>query len=299
MKRECLYVFNYNSVVRRDFLFMLKFAMYFNVFLLFVMSIFFLVKICGKKEEYEKLKPVIILYIMYDILSFGLCFSNIVEVDWDLLFIIPIFLLSLIMLVIGFSCVNRKNNKVINFNSDNYNVYNSSDSVSKKYIIMCILPALIFIIPYIYELYILNSCDYLLYYNYQAGIVVSDDSYIAIVNNKPKLVTLQKNLFNRKGKFIRFSTYSIHYGDDIQITTNDYKYDEIEIEDEEIKKIALDMKNRCKSVRSMQLTYFSNRKYAIVSVLSGIDGGEFLYYNNRYVQHVKVYGGLESIIYYK
>lgn len=50
-----------------------------------------------------------------------------------------------------------------------------------------------------YELYVINNCNYLLKYNYQTGIIQSDDTYIAIINNKPVTITLQKNLFNRKG----------------------------------------------------------------------------------------------------
>ena len=279
---------------------MLKFAMYFNVFLLFVMSIIFLIRIFVKKDGYEELRQIIILYIAYDILSFNLCSFNIVEVGLDLLFIFPIFLLSLIMLVIGLFCVSGKNNRTINFNSDNYNSYTQA---SKKCIIVYVLPFLVFIIPYIYELYIINNCDYLLYYNSQSGIIVSEDSYIAVINHRPLSVTLQKNLFNREGKFIELSTYDIRYNDDIQITYRDYKHDKVEIKDEKIRKVALDVKERCKSAQSMELSYFSNRKYAIATALSDTYGGtvldEFLYYNNRYIQRIKAYGGLESVTYYK
>ena len=62
-----------------------------------------------------------------------------------------------------------------------------------------IIPVIVFIIPYVYELYVINNCNYLLKYNYQNGIIQSDDTYIAIINNKPVTITLQKNLFNRKG----------------------------------------------------------------------------------------------------
>ena len=98
-----------------------------------------------------------------------------------------------------------------------------------------------------YELYVINNCNYLLKYNYQNGIIQSDDTYIAIINNKPVTITLQKNLFNRKGFSAKKLNYNIIYTNGVEISTRDSSYNKIIVENEDIKKIALDAKERCPS----------------------------------------------------
>ena len=98
-----------------------------------------------------------------------------------------------------------------------------------------------------YELVMINKCDYLLKYNYQNGWVQSDDTYVAIVHNKPVSITLQKNLFNREGRTVQNINYDITYNDivEISISTKDTGYSKTIIENEEIEKIALDAKEKC------------------------------------------------------
>lgn len=87
-----------------------------------------------------------------------------------------------------------------------------------------------------YELYVINNCNYLLKYNYQTGIIQSDDTlYIAIINNKPVTITLQKNLFNRKGFSAKKLNYNIIYTNGVEISTRDSSYNKIIVENEDIK----------------------------------------------------------------
>ena len=163
-----------------------------------------------------------------------------------------------------------------------------------------------------FELYIINNCNYLLEYNYQNGWIESDDTYIAIINDRPVSITLQKNLFNRKSDFIiddynNFDYYQIFYGVDeksISISawnklTRDYEY----IEDENIEKIALNAKKICESAKGAQLTYLPEKNYAIVTLTSekssGTILGEYFYHNNEYIQNIHTHGNLKSINYYK
>ena len=185
--------------------------------------------------------------------------------------------------------------KIDNTNCNSFNI--------KKYIIISIIPVIVFIIPYIYELYVINNCNYLLKYNYQNGIIQSDDTYIAIINNKPVSITLQKNLFNRKGLSTNELNYNIIYTNGIEISTRDSKYNKIIIENEDIKKIALDAKEGCPSARGAYIDYFSEGKIAIIVLMSeethGTQLGEYFYYDNTYIKSINTHGSLESITYYK
>lgn len=67
-----------------------------------------------------------------------------------------------------------------------------------KFVAPILAPILIFVIPFSYELYVLNNCDYVIRYNYQSGWIQSDDYFVAVTNNKPVEVTLQKIPFERE-----------------------------------------------------------------------------------------------------
>ena len=67
-----------------------------------------------------------------------------------------------------------------------------------KFVAPILAPILIFVIPFSYELYVLNKCEYVIRYNYQSGWIQSDDYFVAVTNNKPVEVTLQKIPFERE-----------------------------------------------------------------------------------------------------
>ena len=198
---------------------MLKSAIYCNVFILLIMSIFFLTRIFMKNSDLKKLRKVIIIYIIFNFISFYLCGSEIVDIGWDFIFLFPISIISFIIHIVSICCINRKIKKS---NNTDYNILSI-----KKYIILSIIPVIVFIIPYVYELYVINNCNYLLKYNYQTGIIQSDDTYIAIINNKPVTITLQKNLFNRKGFSAKKLNYNIIYTNGVEISTRDSSYNKI------------------------------------------------------------------------
>lgn len=274
---------------------MLKSAIYCNVFILLIMSIFFLTRIFMKNSDLKKLRKLIIIYIIFNFISFYLCGSEIVDIGWDFIFLFPISLISFIIHIVSICCINRKIKKS---NNTDYNILSI-----KKYIILSIIPVIVFIIPYVYELYVINNCNYLLKYNYQTGIIQSDDTYIAIINNKPVTITLQKNLFNRKGFSAKKLNYNIIYTNGVEISTRDSSYNKIIVENEDIKKIALDVKERCPSARGAFIDYFSEGNYAIIGLTLeetyGSQLGEYFYYDNTYIQSINTHGSLESINYYK
>ena len=69
---------------------MLKSAIYCNVFILLIMSIFFLTRIFMKNSDLKKLRKLIIIYIIFNFISFYLCDSEIVDIGWDFIFLFPI-----------------------------------------------------------------------------------------------------------------------------------------------------------------------------------------------------------------
>lgn len=120
----------------------------------------------------------------------------------------------------------------------------------------------------------------MLEYNYQNGIIQSDNTYIAIANNKTVAITLQRNTFNRKGLSNEKLNYNVKYTNEIEISEKDSIF-------EDIKKIALDAKKRCSSAKGAFIDYFPEGKFAIIELLSeenyGTELGEYFYYNNTYI----------------
>jgi len=271
---------------------MLKGAIYCNVFILLIMSIFFMKRIFNKKSDLKKIRELVIIYLIFNFISLALCSSKIVDMGWDFIFLIPASIISFIIYIISICCVNIKIKKSSNTNYNNLSIQN--------YIILSIIPVIVFMFPYIYELYIINNCNYLLSYNYQNGIIQSDDTYIAIINNKPVTITLQTNLFNRKGFLTSHSHYDIIYINDTEISTEEAIYNKTIIDNEYIKKIALNAKERCPSAIRASLKYFPEGKYSIITLIS--DGpiiGEYFYYDNTYIQSINTHGSLSSVTYYK
>lgn len=271
---------------------MLKTALYSNVFLLLIMSIFFLTRVFKKNNDFKNLRKIIIIYIIFNLISCCLCISNIVDVSMDFMFLLPISIISFVIYIISICFINKKVKKQKNHN--NFDI---------KSIILIIIPLIVFMLPYIYELYVINNCNYLLKYNYQNGIIESENTYIAIINNKPVTVTLQKNLFKRKGNETNNLYYHITYNDDVEITMKDSKYKDITVEDENIKKIALNAKEKNPSAKGGSLYYFSEGKYTIIELTSenayGEVLGEFFYYDGTYIKDIHTHGDLKSVIYYK
>ena len=271
------------------------FCVFINPNSIFVLlaSIIFLKKISKNDTDLKSLKKLIIFYLLLDIID--IYSFSLVDVGWNGVVIFPTFVISWILYVIGICRVNKK----IELKSNT-----SYEKLStKKYTIIILLPILVFTIPYIYELYVLNVCNYLLEYNYQNGFIQSDNTYIAIIHNRPVNITLQKNLFNRQGLSTRIKNYDVVYTNGTLITTLDSNRNEVVVEDENIKMVAIDAKERSKSAKGAFIEYFKEENYAIITLTSkensGSILGEYFYSNNKYVKSIHTHGSLKSITYYK
>lgn len=270
---------------------MLKGAIYLNVFLFLIMAIYFLIYIVKENTDLKKIKRLIIVYIIFNFISLYLCNIEIVDIGWDLLFLNPMSIMAFVLYVISIFSINKQ--------IRNKNYINNKVLSKKIYISLIVVPIIIFIIPYIYELYIINNCKYLLQYNYQNGIVISDDTYIAIINNKPVTITLQKNLFDRKGIYTEALNYDIVYDDNLGVSIEENAYNRTTLDDKIIKQIALDAKERCYSVKKSYIHYFLEEGYAIIEL--EVDGKiiEYFYYDGQYVKNINTLGSIENVIYYK
>ena len=271
---------------------MLRKIIYFNIIYLLIISIYFVI-ISKSKKNIKKRKEVLVVFIIYNIFSLIICNSEIVELDWMLLLTNTINIVSLILNIIAL-CIT---NKTIN------NKKTIKKSKSLLFLIIEIIPFILFVFAYSFELYVINKCDYLLKYNYQNGIIISEDMYIAIIKNKPVTVTLEKNIFDRKGKSSRVKKYEVIYNDKVEISTRDSNYEKEIIDSKIIKEIALDSKEKCKDAKSALITYLPEEEYAIVELLSdegsGTLIGEYFYHNEKYIKNIRTNGDLESIIYYE
>ena len=267
---------------------MLKRAMYCNVFLILIISIILMIMTFKNKRKKENLRPIIITYLIYTIISNILYSCGMLDIGWDLLFLQPISIITIIINIISVVKTNKNKEEKIKIT---------------KYILYIILPILMFIIPYSYELYIINNCDYLIKYNYQSGIVISEDSYLAVMKDKVVNITLQNNILGREGRQVEVSKYDALYKEELLITTKDENHDEVIVENEKLNKIAHNIKNKEKNSKSAYIQYFQEEDYAIITLLDdegyGSVLGEYLYSNNKYIKINTPSGDIEEVIYYK
>jgi len=269
---------------------MLKDVLYFNVFLFFIMSIYFIMSSNKNNSKLVSLKRLVIVYTIYNFVSVYLFYYlEIVEVDWNVVFLIPFSIISFILYIISICRINKllKNKKVV-----------SNKSI--KYIVIMIIPIILFISAYAYELYIINKCNYILKYNYQNGIVISKNTYIAIINDKTISITLKKNPFHRSERLYNREDYKVKYGEPIEITIRKSNYEKEKINDKNIEKIALDARKKNKAAKSALINYIPDGEYAIIQLLSEEDLGtvldEYFYHNGEYVQTIQTSGDLDAVI---
>lgn len=270
---------------------MLEGAIYINTLIFLALSVFFLGRLFRKSTATQKLRLPIIITLVLDLINTILCFSDIVEIDWDIIYLFPISALAFILCVIGIIRADKLGKSQTDESSAKLNL--------TLYILLAIVPALFLVVPFAYESYILYSCEYLLKFNYQNGIIQSEDTYIAIINHKPTTITLQ---IDRKGKTANSIHYDVSYVDGTKITTRDSHFNKVPVEDNNLEKVATDAKKRNPSAQGGTIYYFPEGKYAIIHVTSGEGSGlvlgEYFYYNNNYVSNIDTHGSLETITYY-
>lgn len=284
---------------------MFKSAMYLDVFMVMTMSIICLIITCITKKE-KNLKDMRFMAIIFKIINVALlflsCYSNLIEVDWDFLFLIPEALLTVLLTLIILIVTDKKLDKYF---KETKNIFN----ISLNAIVPIAIPIIIFIIPLIYELIIINNCEIMLNYNYQNGIIISENTHIAITDNRAVNTTLNQNMSFRTKEEMSYreaDTYEVTYENNIMIKKRDSHYDYKEVQDERIRKIAEDVKTRYPLATELNITSFKDGKYNIVYIEKQVEGKDYtthletvFYKNAKYVQKIETHGNLDSVIYYK
>lgn len=275
-----------------DYINMFRLAIYCNSTLFLLMSIYFFGKTFYDKSDLNKLKRIVIIYFILNIIN-G-CASEMTDMGFGIFVLIIFATISSVMYIVSLCCVRWRNKRRSNIDY--------IPMSNKKTILILIIPLIILAVPFLCEVYILNNCEYIIKYNYQSGFN-SKDTYVAIINNNTVTVTLQANVLDRKGILVDELYYEISYSDGVEVSKRDSENNKIIDDNESIKKIALDAIKRCPSAKGAGLDYFSEGQYAIIVLTEkethGKVVGEFFYHNNKYVKGINVYGDIEEIIYYK
>ena len=276
---------------------MLKTVMYFNVFFLGIMSFYYLLVIKNNLYDLKKCRILIVMYIIYSIINIFLCGSDMVQIDYGMLLLVPIFAVSMIFYIIDlyWGCLKIKEKR---------------DAVIEKTNVLKlwglgIFPMMAFLIPYARDLILLNNCTYLLSEDIQYGIVSSEESYYVIVGNRIKEITLKKNIFSREGVQTDFLKFKVTFYDgDVSVVANEYNNEDIVYDIDIIRSVALDAKERCPNVELAEIYYLSEGKYSFVELLDDeFTGGileKYLYKGETYIKDdITFPRAPDSITYYE
>jgi hypothetical protein len=164
---------------------MFKSALYLVFTIICVFSlVYFILSLFGPSKK--KSNVLAFALIVLDVIIYCLFAGDFIDIGLELLLVNGAAFLAAVLLVISLIISN------LSSSTEEY-------GFSKIVVGMLVaIPLLVLLVPFAYETYLLNKCSYLLTYNYQNGIIQSDDTYIAIVDGKPVTVTLQKNILGRQ-----------------------------------------------------------------------------------------------------
>lgn len=265
---------------------MLKFALYFNMIFYGLVSIILCKFSFSKnnKVNWAIEAGVLLILALINVSLVEKC----IEIGWNyLLIVVPIFAVTEVIFIITIvkNLLARKSK------------YESPTLPIAIAIIA--VPVALFVITYSYELFRLNTCDYLLHFNYQNGIVISEDTYIAVTKHKPAKVTLENNLFNRKStNAYRGIATNIH----CNIYFNDKNEKDIRMYDDQSRKyeavfdeLGTAIYNENPNVEYIEIDYIPEENDAIVRI---INTGDFIYHDNKRVAKLVSEGSLSEITVY-
>ena len=262
---------------------MLRMVLYINAFLYTVLSIVMFANSVSKKRiNWISASIVLILLAIVNVALLLKC----VETGWSMIFVMPAVLVTVILSVISLiRCIV----------AGKMNLERPSTVVCG---IIAAVPVLLFVFAYSYEMYRINTCDFIVKYNYQNGIVQSDNTYLAIKNHKPAKVTLISNLFRRESskKYLSHSdriSCAVKYRENGEISF-DYMNDNSKQYETIFEKLEASVRMEYGASDSVWLIYLPQTEDAIVRVA----GGEYLYYNNQIMSKLDAIGNIDEIVCY-
>ena len=273
---------------------MFRVAIYINFFLLFVMSIVFLVKVLNDESDLKKIRRLVYVYILFMMLN-GY-FAGYTDLSWDVIRLIPFIIITLILNVVTIVKIRKKIKK-----SDNSDFKPMS---IRMMLLLIIIPIIIVGAPFAREVYVLYNCDYMIVYNYQEAWIESTDTNIAVINNEPVTISLELYMFDREGIDVETENYDVTYNDSgAEISKGVLKSDKVIVNNKDIEKIALDALEMCTNAKSADVIYIAEGKYTIITLLDEVGHGTVLggyfYYDNTCITSINPEGDLHSVISYR
>jgi len=270
---------------------MFKSALYLVLAIIFIFSFVYFILSLDRTSE-KKSNVLAVAFIVLDFVIYYLFTANYIDIGLELLLVYGPALLAAVLLVISLIITNLKPTT-------------KKNGFSKIVVGMLIaIPLLVLLVPFGYETYLLNECSYLLTYNYQNGIIQSDDTYIAIVDGKPVTVTLQKNILGRQSTaFTSNFRGGVHCNIVFERENITFEYPEEAPQDaDKILAVARAAKIRQSAALSAFVDYFPEGNYTIITLCDRENGGtvlaEYFYSGSELVAEVFTEGGLSSVAYY-
>ena len=250
--------------------------------------------ILSLKRPFKKKSNVLaVAFIILDVIICCLFAGDFIDIGLELLLVNGAALVAAVLLVISLIITNLRSSE-------------EQNGFSKIVVGMLIAtPLLVLLVSLGYETYVLNKCSYLLAYNYQNGIIQSDDTYIAIVDGKPKPVTLQKNILGRQSTaFTSDFSGRVHCNLFFEGENITFRHpDEAPQDAEKILAVVRDAKLRQSEALSVIVDYFPEGDFTIIILCDQDNGGtvlaEYFYRGSEFVAEVSTKGNLSSVAYYE
>lgn len=260
---------------------MLKIALYFNIGFYGLISVLLCISSFSKNDmtDWAVIAGVLLVLAVINLSLVGKC----IDFGWDFIFIIPIFIATEVLYIITIIRCNLAGEL-------------KSDSPQLIIVLVMILvPALLFAVTYAHDVYRLNSCDYLLQFHYHSGIVISEETFLAVTNHKPAKVTLINNPFKRETKKKYQDTLLIQCS--IDFSNKDEKKiklytDELGEYEAVFNEIGNAIIEENPKITYVEIKYIPEENDAIVLIK---DFGNYLYHDNKRVGKIKAVGSLEKI----
>ena len=229
---------------------MLRTALFFNFFQLILYSVVLLIRSI-KKSDSTKLLVFSILSCVLSICNFAA--MTILDFGLEFLFYTIGFLAAMVIYVVSIIlCIVKRKRKT-----------KKASRVAST--ILLLIPTFTLLIPLVYDQSLLNRCTYLLEYNYQNGIIISEYTRYAIIDNKFYQAYSMKNLLPRECteyqwiQFDQLPTYQIGFGN-----SPEFKIEGDETYMDEIQKIGKLVAVMPEHFSTADVIYFPAAKSALV-----------------------------------
>lgn len=184
------------------------------------------------------------------------------------------------------------------------------------WIILIVIPIIMALAGYFYEINILNNCNLVLTFNYQNGIVISENTKVAINETSCKEISIGESFKRESGKNVDFYYYNVEenesgeivvtseYDDpslseiDIKIVEEIYKADNYEknktalkLYDDEPNAVHKAIVIKIKGTDYYIVDYLISRE---ASIGGGTGLGSAIFYGSDFIDNLNVSGDLDS-----